>query len=1047
MTVGITSRRLSLCLVVPLCIGSLGCAVQPNSQQPLGRIEIEGLGFTPPPRTVDDIIALIQNTSPTDPDRPHRDRTLLSSPEPSGKDPLVLFQAYRDRLDAAVRLGRSYDRIDNAKKAVDVARRGNLSQTLVSIALGWLASAEAAAGHYDRAVELYQEATAVSLSEHGPVGIWANLSNIQLDLGDIEAAQATLSTMIGLQRFTPMTNTYFAARQSNIDRARGEIELSTGHLDQAIAAFRVSLQEVQTMQSRAPQLPKTNYCGNLECWLADFRSGELGIRARIARVLQARGNYAEAEAEARQALRDSIAWFGLTASLYRVAGLVDCLTAEGRLKEADQLDNLLLSLLEKYEVEEAADLALSVGLSRGDLLTYEGRWPEALAAFDHVAAATSGELLVHRRWLNGRLTLAVTLLKVSRLQDADAVIRERLARALRLYGERSYAVALARGLLGAIYAHTGDISQASQAFQAALPVLLAASGRSATSDDLVTGEERLRQVVYEEALAFFTRPELRAANADLGFQAMSAAQEGVVQAAIEASAVRDMAPSSVLGQSLREDQDLAQLESAIGRQLANAAGTSFEGRAAPLRDKLRTIAARRTAIQSHLQTDFPSFSRLVGSSRVTISEVQSALKQDQVLVSVYSNDNGTYIWAIRSGQMPAFAHMRQSEVDVQALVARVRDGLEFRHSNAVADIPSFDVGAAHELYRTMLDPVAGTWRGARELIIVTHGAMAQIPWHLLVTEQVPPIAVRSGDVRFAEYRSVPWLFRSVSVTHVPGVGAFLALAAERTSAAGQPFLGVGDPLFRPGQAAVSEPARPISFTVAAVTVRSPPVEMRQANSLHLSDLEPLPETEIELKEAAQALGADPVRDLLLGADANEQALRDSNPSNRRVLMFATHGLAAHDLDGLMEPALALSNPSAVGTPETSPDAGLLTMTKILSLKLDADWVVLSACNTAAPSEAGGEAASGLARAFFYAGARSVLLTHWPVETNSARLFTTTLFRNQDSSARDVANRAAAVQATQQHMVDDMAATDPVTGRLLFSYAHPIFWAPFALMGL
>ena len=128
---------------------------------------------------------------------------------------------------------------------------------------------------------------------------------------------------------------------------------------------------------------------------------------------------------------------------------------------------------------------------------------------------------------------------------------------------------------------------------------------------------------------------------------------------------------------LREEQDLTQLESATGRQLANAAGTSFEAREGPLRDQLRVISARRAAIQSRLQADFPDFSRLLGQSRTTITEVQSALKPDQALVSVYSNDEGTFIWAIRPGQNIGFAHIGQSEADLQALVIRVRQGLDF----------------------------------------------------------------------------------------------------------------------------------------------------------------------------------------------------------------------------------------------------------------------------------------------------------------------------------------------------------------------------------
>jgi CHAT domain-containing protein len=161
-------------------------------------------------------------------------------------------------------------------------------------------------------------------------------------------------------------------------------------------------------------------------------------------------------------------------------------------------------------------------------------------------------------------------------------------------------------------------------------------------------------------------------------------------------------------------------------------------------------------------------------------------------------------------------------------------------------------------------------------------------------------------------------------------------------------------------------------------------------------------------------------------------------SDRRVIVFATHGLVPGDLDGLTQPALALSAPQVAGVPGD----GLLTLDEILGLRLDADWVVLSACNTAAADGGGAEAASGLGRAFFYAGTRAVLLTNWPVETTSARLLTTDLFRRQ---AQDPGlGRAQAMRRAMLALIDGRGAE--ADGRVLFSYAHPIFWAPFTVVG-
>jgi CHAT domain-containing protein len=157
-------------------------------------------------------------------------------------------------------------------------------------------------------------------------------------------------------------------------------------------------------------------------------------------------------------------------------------------------------------------------------------------------------------------------------------------------------------------------------------------------------------------------------------------------------------------------------------------------------------------------------------------------------------------------------------------------------------------------------------------------------------------------------------------------------------------------------------------------------------------------------------------------------------------VFATHGLLAGDLDGLTQPALAhLTAPAVAGVPGD----GLLTVEEILALKLDADWVVLSACNTAAPMGRSAEAASGLGRAFFYAGTRAVLATNWSVHSASARELVAGLFRRQ---AEDPSiTRAEALRQSMLAVMDSGGFKNRV-GQTIYSYAHPLFWAPYSIIG-
>jgi len=178
-------------------------------------------------------------------------------------------------------------------------------------------------------------------------------------------------------------------------------------------------------------------------------------------------------------------------------------------------------------------------------------------------------------------------------------------------------------------------------------------------------------------------------------------------------------------------------------------------------------------------------------------------------------------------------------------------------------------------------------------------------------------------------------------------------------------------------------------------------------------------------------------DIYLNKQASVKQVMSMDLSNRKVVMFATHGLVPGELNGLFQPALALSSPDVTG----DADDGLLTMDKVLTLKLDADWVVLSACNTAAGEGAGSEAVSGLGRAFFFAGAKALLVSSWPVDSAASRALMTDLFKRQQVKG------IGKVEALKESMVYQIEQGGMTEGKTMkYSYAHPLFWAPFVIVG-
>jgi CHAT domain-containing protein len=169
--------------------------------------------------------------------------------------------------------------------------------------------------------------------------------------------------------------------------------------------------------------------------------------------------------------------------------------------------------------------------------------------------------------------------------------------------------------------------------------------------------------------------------------------------------------------------------------------------------------------------------------------------------------------------------------------------------------------------------------------------------------------------------------------------------------------------------------------------------------------------------------------------ATESAVKNAALERYQIVHFATHGLLASETKkasgSLQEPALLLTPPPA----PTELDDGLLTASEIAQLKLNADWVVLSACNTAGAGGGSGEALSGLARAFFYAGARALLVSHWAVDSDAAVLLTTRAFAELKQSP--AIGRAEALRRAMQAVIQDRSRPEA---------AHPTFWAPFVVVG-
>jgi CHAT domain-containing protein len=385
-------------------------------------------------------------------------------------------------------------------------------------------------------------------------------------------------------------------------------------------------------------------------------------------------------------------------------------------------------------------------------------------------------------------------------------------------------------------------------------------------------------------------------------------------------------------------------------------------------------------------------------------------------------ENATYVWAVGGDGVNASARVNVTRAQLEQRVHAIRLTLDFAVMGT--RITPFDTVDSNTLYQMLLAPVAASLQGKKHLIVAAGGVLGQIPFGVLLTQ---PFDKVNADA--------PWLIKQFAVTHVPSLSAWLAVKRfAKTNSAAEAFIAWGDPKFGIAAKVASDDATGTRHVALKRSVRSASIEIEPTRSaLRYSDIPALPETRDELLSIASALHADPKHDLHLGERATKlsvlQSSTDGELQRKKVVAFATHGLMAGDLPHLSQPALALAG---TGNEAKEPLSALLTLDEVLNLKLNADWVILSACNTAAADGRADEALSGLARGFFYAGSRSLLVTHWSVESESAKQITT---KTMDYYTAHPTERKA--ESLRQAMLTVMGNPQ---------YAHPAYWAPYALTG-
>lgn len=772
----------------------------------------------------------------------------------------------------------------------------------------------------------------------------------------------------------------------------------------------------------------------------------------VAAALSAQWKVGEAEYLAQEALTRTLLYetFNTTNVSAGLSVLRGIKLQQGQLIDAGRYARLALQAIEKANVQPASRTLADRRGQLGLIEVMQERYPDALEIYDIRDQGLRSNPDEYAKRGSADLDWSFALLRTGNASQSIRMLERNLNYNLRHGFTDLLAIAHRRGYLGVALTENGNDAEALSQYQQCLPVLLTQANETASDSDAgFVNTYRLRIVVegYLELLARMHEAGRVIAGLDFvgeSFKLADIARNSSVQRAVTSSAARATLPDHNLAQLARREQDATNQRQALNKILARLASAPEEKRLQKVIDdmqrEIERLGNEQVSLRKELLQKFPDYAALVDPQAATPADIQKRLSADEAVISLYSGERQAYVWTITKDSV-RFRAIPLTRKDIQREVGKVLKSVDLSGDQS----KPFEIDGAQLLYAKLLAPDAKWWAKVSLVNVIPHGPLGQLPFALLLTEPVKPPVGRAPP----HYREMPWLINQVAIAQQSSASSFLAL--RQSTPAGierKPFVGFGDPLFVVDAAAGRQRGKRVrSLTISrspdeALKVLERVVEsekplvgeatLRSRPTLGeaFSFLPPLPDTADELKEIAETTGGS-LDDIYLGTRATESNVKSVDLTRYRVLAFATHGLVPGEVSGLDQPALALTNPALI---QDANNDGFLTLEEVLGLKLNADWVVLSACNTASADGQASEAVSGLGRAFFYAGARSLLVSNWAVETVSARLLTTGLFKQQ--GINPAISRAEALRQSMRMLMKSETA----------DYDHPAFWAPFSLVG-
>lgn len=468
-------------------------------------------------------------------------------------------------------------------------------------------------------------------------------------------------------------------------------------------------------------------------------------------------------------------------------------------------------------------------------------------------------------------------------------------------------------------------------------------------------------------------------------------------------------PPAVVAEETRLETELLKIGSALENG-GTASAVPDRKLAQSLREQSKTLEKKLQTVRETIRKQYPDYDALKNPKPVDLDQLRkTVLAPGEVLLAYDVMENSTCLWIIGKDHF-SLHRIDPGSDNLTAAVNDYRDNSinyfkgEKLRGNQAEPASKPRPAATPPLYDTLFpEPVPGILKGYSTVYIVPTGPLYLLPFEAL-KDQAGKYLIENQAFAYLSSGSLLNVLR--------------AAEARRRTTPEYPFLAFANPVY--------DIPKQIDDTVDAIQVRS-------FYSIMRGNIEPLPETEDEVTQIRNILKApEDSKPLQIQENASKSVLFDLNArgdlGNYRYISFACHGIIPDEVNGITQPSLLLSTPD----PATR-GIGLLTMADVFGLKLNADLVALSACNTARGQEVKGEGVMGLTRAFMYAGTPAVSVNLWSVETVSAQKLSVSYFE----SLRQGKNRAEALRESKLRLLHGEAGD---------TFRSPFFWAPTILFG-